>query len=96
MQIFLSVTFLFSAPLVGFLLQKLTVDENDLVLFYFPSLLWLLAVVASVFLTLNLFYAFVLIYFFVMMLIWFGIAKYFKDDESLVFLIKTKLKKYIC
>ena len=63
------VVFLLSYP-VALLLFSLTKDEKKLYKRYFPSFLWILAILAAVFYTLNLQVALTLTFMFLVIFFW--------------------------
>jgi len=60
---------------VAYLLNLLTSDEKDLIKHYFPSLLWVLAILSAVFYTTNLKYAFITTYMFITLFSWLKFSK---------------------
>ena len=65
-----SILILFTAIPVGYLLQKLTKDEKELTQYYFPTLLWILAIASAIFYTTNTQYALTTTYIFITILTW--------------------------
>jgi len=64
-----------TAPLLAFLLFKLTNDETELIKYYFPVILWILAVASAIFYTTNIQYALITTYIFITMFTWLYLAK---------------------
>jgi len=55
---------------IGLLLSKLLKDESVLTKFYFPPILWIFAIAAAIFLTINIHHALTMAYLFFMVLTW--------------------------
>ena len=61
---------LITALPIGYLLAKLTKDEKSIYKKYFPPLLWIIAITAAVFYTINLTVAITLSFIFLIILNW--------------------------
>jgi len=66
----LSILILLAAIPVGLLLAKLTKDEKLIYKKYFPSFLWILAILSAIFYTLNIKIALALTFMFIVMFVW--------------------------
>ena len=66
----LYIIILLTAIPIGILLAKLTKDEKSIYKKYFPPLLWIIAITAAVFYTLNLTAALTLTFIFIVILSW--------------------------
>tara|TARA_Y100000310_G_scaffold338641_1_gene428857 strand:+ start:9060 stop:9290 length:231 start_codon:yes stop_codon:yes gene_type:complete len=69
-KIILSILIILSAIPLGLLLKHLTKEEKPIYQKYFPPLLWLTAILAAIFYTLNLQIALSLTFIFVLVLTW--------------------------
>jgi len=68
--VYITLAMLTSIPL-GILFSKINIkEERSIIKFYFPAILWGLAVASAIFLTLNLLYALTTIYLFIMVFVW--------------------------
>lgn len=56
--------------LLGILMNHVTKDEKDIYSKFFPSFLWIFAILATIFLSFNYTYAIISIYIFSMILVW--------------------------
>jgi len=70
MQAILSIIVLILAIPLGLLLASLTKDEKSIYKKYFPTLLWIIAILAAIFYTLNLQIALTLTFIFITILVW--------------------------
>ncbi len=70
LQIILSILIILSAIPLGLLLSYLTKDEKPIYKKYFPALLWILAILAAIFYTLNILTALSLTFAFLLILVW--------------------------
>jgi vacuolar-type H+-ATPase subunit I/STV1 len=55
---------------LGFLLHHITKDEKDIYTKFFPAILWILAIISAIFLTINKTTAIKTIYMFITILFW--------------------------
>jgi len=67
----LSIIILIAAIPIGMLLAKLTKDEKPIYKKYFPPMLWIIAIAAAVFYTLNITAALTLTFIFIIILSWY-------------------------
>ncbi|MGC9309273.1 MAG: hypothetical protein ACP5D2_01085 [Candidatus Nanoarchaeia archaeon] len=69
-KIILSILIILTAIPIGIFLSHLTKDEKHIYKKYFPPLLWILAILAAIFFTLNIIYALILSFLFLLILVW--------------------------
>jgi|GEM_PF-1633560 len=70
LQRVLSAFVILSAIPIGMLLAYLTKDEKDIYKKYFPAFLWVLAILAAIFYTMNVLTALVLTFVFILVFTW--------------------------
>ena len=70
-----STLILLTAPLIGYLLSLLTKDEKKLIQYYFPSLIWILAITSAILYSINIQYALTTTYMAIAMFTWLQLYK---------------------
>lgn len=70
LQIIISIIIILTAIPLGFLLKHLTSDEKNIYKKYFPPILWIIAITASVFYTINIQIALTLTFIFIAIFVW--------------------------
>ena len=70
-----SILILLTAPLTGFLLNLLTKDEKQLIQYYFPALIWTLAIASAILYSINIQYALTTTYITITILTWLQLTK---------------------
>lgn len=75
LQIIVSIAILLAAIPLGILAAYLTKDEKNIFKNapYFPQILWIVAIAAAIFYTLNIKTALILTFIFILMLVWYKI-----------------------
>jgi len=74
-NILYSILILLTAIPIGYLLHLLTQDEKNLTQYYFPALLWILAIASAIFYTTNIQYALTTTYIFITLFTWLKLTK---------------------
>ena len=70
-----SILILLTSIPIGYLLYTLTKDEKELIQYYFPILLWTLAIASAIFYTTNIQYALTTTHIFITILVWLQLTK---------------------
>ncbi len=82
LQILLSILVLIFGIPTGLLLASITKQEKSIYKKYFPVILWILAILAGVFYTLNFFVGLVLSFIFIVVLFWNHADKFRKNKSK--------------
>ncbi len=70
-----SILIILTSPITGYLLDLLTKDEKKLIQYYFPALLWILAIASAILFSTNIQYALTTTYIFFTMFTWLQLTK---------------------
>ena len=83
MAIVYSILIILTSPIAGYILYIITKDEKDLIKYYFPAILWILAITGAIFYSINLVYALIITYVFIAVLVWYMLVKKGKIQQYL-------------